>query len=174
MNTKKNIKPSIQKRSFQLFELLISLVLISLCLFPMIKTHALMRKEERKQLEQVLLEKASQDAFCLIKEKLYENKGHSWEELMAGTVGELGLITPRSNGVGAKQVFCNYQIKALDHVNKKNPNREGLIIEVNFDLYVVKQFDKEKNSTDKIKSLDGKPFRVQHMIYLERQGVDAR
>lgn len=111
-------KRSIRKRSFLLFELLISLALIVLCLFPLVKSQALMRREERKNLEQMQSEQLAQVAFCKLKEDLYENKAHTWDELMT-----------QAEGIIAD---CTYIISLLEYTNKTE--KEGLVVSIVFTI----------------------------------------
>ncbi|MEZ5315280.1 MAG: hypothetical protein R3E91_03600 [Chlamydiales bacterium] len=76
-------KQTIQKRSFLLFELLLAMGLLILCLFPMIKTHVTIVKEERKQLREILEPLKIYKAICDLKIDLHEHR-YSWEELMKG------------------------------------------------------------------------------------------
>jgi hypothetical protein len=121
--------PTIRKRSFLLFELLVSLALVLLCLFPLIKPHASMRKAASKQMEQMQMQRVAQTAFCTLKQMLYENKEHTWGDLMHGTEGKLAeLFTIFTGEKITKTLSCNYTIKQIDHSDKTK--KSGLVIEI--------------------------------------------
>lgn len=127
----KSAKHPIQKRSFLLLELLISLALIALCFFPLIKPHTLMRKADISYLEEIQLERVAQAAFCHIKERLYENRVHQWENLCRQDEGKLDepfFISLET--AGEKQLTCHYTTQCLDKVNKRSQNKMGLLIEI--------------------------------------------
>lgn len=123
--------PSIRKRSFLLFELLISLALIVLCLFPMIKPHAQMRKAQIKQLEEMQMQRIVQEAFCVLKQKLYENKEHTFSELMVDAKGTLDKTFTLSIGADkTKELNCLYVLKHREHFDKRSQNKTGLTLDV--------------------------------------------
>lgn len=117
---------SIRKRSFLLFELLVSLTLIVLCIFPLIKPHVFMRKADWRNLEEIQLERVAQEAFCLLKQELYENKETSWNALHKGFQGKLSeKLTSRLG----KIYTCNYEIKKIESTTKQS-TKSGLVVEV--------------------------------------------
>ena len=124
-------KQAIRKRSFLLFELLISLTLIALCLFPLIKPHVAMRKSQLENLISMQLEQVNQEAFCLFKEELYQNKGPSWENLYKGTEGilnkEFDIYTGKDSVV---PLTCEYKVSYLDSVNKISTSTKALVVKV--------------------------------------------
>lgn len=61
--------------------------LLLLCLFPMIKTHVGIAKEERKHIQEIRQELLVRKALCNLKIDLHEHKV-SWEELMKGVKNE--------------------------------------------------------------------------------------
>lgn len=124
------MRVTIQKRSFLLFELLISLALIVLCFFPLIKPHASMRKANIEQLEHMQLERAAQEAFCYIKEQLYENKLR-WKDLIHKDPKELEQTFTIWVGKNkAKSFNCSYTTSLLDKINKTSQNKVGLLMEI--------------------------------------------
>jgi hypothetical protein len=142
-----------KKRSFLLFELLISLALISLCLFPLIQPHAAMRKKEKCYLEEIQLERIAQNAFCILKQKLYENSEHAWDDLVKGTAGMLEesfqIINGRESG---KTYSCSYTIECIGSAPKPSFNKEGAVIVITLS-FVAPQSD---------------PSIFQRTLYLER------
>lgn len=114
----------IRKRSFLLFEILISMALILLCFFPMIKPHAAMCRAERKYLEEIRLEQLSQIAFCQIKERLYETRSHTWQDLLGEASGTIAL----------GHTTCYYTTQVLDKVNKTSLNKSGLLLQVTMEF----------------------------------------
>lgn len=122
-----------QKRSFLLFELLVSLTLIVLCLFPLIKPHTSIRKEEQAFLYEMQLERLAQEAFCILKEDLYNNK-LSWNSLRKGCSGTLDHEFSLTTGAKKiKHVSCNYIIQVIDHCEKKS-NKNGLLLAVDLEF----------------------------------------
>ena len=123
--------PSIQKRSFLLFEVLISLALITLCLFPLLKPHIGIQKKQKERLEKIQLERFSKAAFCKVKEKLCENKTWSWHLLLKGVSGELDI--PANVYLGGKEPLAyqtSYHIQKMDNSTKKDG---ALVLQV--DIY---------------------------------------
>ena len=97
----------------------------------MIKPHAKMCKADREYLEAMQLERVAQDAFCHIKERLYENNTHRWEDLLEECSGELDdpFLIWTGKGKG-KEVICHYTTHPLDRVNKISQNKVGLLLQV--------------------------------------------
>lgn len=83
------MKSHIQKKfkfrikSFLLLEIILSLFLITLCFFPLLKTHFAIRSAEQKELLYLTLAREADLAFISLKEKIYR-QSHSWEELVHG------------------------------------------------------------------------------------------
>lgn len=119
MRKRKNVKPSIRKRSFLLFELLISLALLMLCLFPLIKPHLGIHKVQVVNLEKMQGEQKAYNMFCRLKERLYENR-HSWKELMEGTEGT----------IEKEGEVCRYVITQLDYAYKQNSPNSALVLDI--------------------------------------------
>ncbi len=145
-----------RKRSFLLFELLVSMALITLCLFPLVKPLAAMRRADRSYLENIQLERAAQNAFCLIKAKLYENKFHSWNQLGSSTSGEL---PDPFHIVMSKDLYrtyhCSYTIKRPFKDSKKPKlHKVGRVITIAINL----QTDSKKD-----------PIVFNRTLYLEKQ-----
>lgn len=97
-----------RKRSFLLFELLLSLSLLLLCLFPLLKTHIGLTKGAGKEIAALKEALKQEEDFCQLKTKLYEHKV-SWEELMQGTKLE------------------GYTLKRVDHVHKHD-GEKGILL----------------------------------------------
>jgi hypothetical protein len=121
---------SIQKRSFLLFELLVSLALIVFCLLPLIKPHASMRKVDQERLAVMQMERIAQEAFCALKRELYENKRHTWEELKDVAEGELGPFKLTTGVESTKTIMCDYTITKFDLCNKKSQKKSGLVVDI--------------------------------------------
>lgn len=83
---------AIQKRSFLLFELILSLSLVLLCLLPLINIHIGIAKSELGHIREVREEQIAQKAFCLLKIDIYEHK-YSWADLSRGIQNEEYTIT---------------------------------------------------------------------------------
>ena len=111
---------STQKRSFLLFELLLSLALLTLCLFPLLKPHITINRDQREKLERIQLERISKGAFCEIKERLHTQEW-SWQHLLKGISGELSESPPVYSG---QKRFHKYQprysLKKIDHSTTQN------------------------------------------------------
>lgn len=122
----------IRKRSFQLFEILISMALITTCLFPLVKPMTAIRKADRKHLERIQLEVAAQNAFCRIKEILYENQTHSWSQLgveVSGTLSEPFSICYSKDKT--RSYPCSYIItRPFKDGNKPSLNILGRVIQI--------------------------------------------
>lgn len=144
----------IQKRSFLLFELLVSMALISLCLFPLMKPLAAMRCADRCYLEDIQLEMAAQNAFCRIKENLFESS-YNWNQLSSPVSGELPpfTIVISKNKKGTYQ--CSYTIKSpYKDVTKPKLKRAGRVISI---AICLKSQSHEK------------PHHFDRTVYLEKQ-----
>ena len=76
--------PPIRKRCFLLLEVVVSLTLLSLCLFPLIKPLVFLHRAEAKRFANVEHYRKDQNELCSIKEKLFEHV-YSWERLKEGT-----------------------------------------------------------------------------------------
>lgn len=101
----------IRKRSFLLLELVISLALIMLCLFPLLRPNLQLYQLSKKRL--AASENFSKNSLllCKIKRELFEAK-YSWEEL------KKGISTPE------------YSMKAIEKTEREAFQREGLLLEV--------------------------------------------
>ena len=131
MPTQISKRRTTQKRSFLLFELLISLALIALCLFPLIKPHAAMRKGQLDHLIEMQLEQVNQAAFCTFKKMLYENRGPAWKQLQKETRGTLEktfyIYTGKKSAI---PITCVYKTERLDSTTKKKTSTKALVIDV--------------------------------------------
>lgn len=67
-------KRAIQKRPFMLFELLVAMSLLMVCLLPMVKTHVRMRQTSLKELVELQQFEAAQKAFCEFKAALHQQE----------------------------------------------------------------------------------------------------
>lgn len=154
MDNKTPAKRSIRKRSFLLFELLISLTLITMCFFPLIKSHFFVRLASLNQLKEMQLERGAQAAFCELKTKLYEKK-HSWKQLLDQEAsGELSPFTAYTGKNKCLSYSCRYTISLppFPIANKPTQNKIGLVICVDF-VFTHPQ---------------SKEFTFQRTLYLER------
>lgn len=124
---KKQKKPRpIRKRPFLLLEILISLLLVSLCLFPLLAPHIQMRKADYHFLEKMRFTTLSQNAFCLLKIKLHELQ-IDWKSLQKGVYREL-------EGVSEEEL-CFFELKQLDECTKKN---KGSLLVLKADFFFKK------------------------------------
>jgi len=107
------------------------MTLLLLCLFPLVKTHVGIAREELKQIQALQHEQEARAVFCTLKTKLHEH-AFSWEQLMQGvhtdlyTVKKLEQSTKHTSESGmilgvtlhlGKDTFERtvYVEKALDH-----------------------------------------------------------
>ncbi|MCH9625191.1 MAG: hypothetical protein S4CHLAM123_03610 [Chlamydiales bacterium] len=130
---KKALKRPIQKRSFLLFELLISLALITLCLLPLIHPHIAMRKSELQNLETIQLEQHAQTAFCSVKQKIYENREYPWDTLLNKTIKD-SLVDPFYVYLDQEEpriYTCHYTLQAVETANKNSTSKNALVLEIN-------------------------------------------
>ena len=109
------MKRPIRKRSYLLLEIVISLMLITLCLFPLVKPHLAMRQSHALHLKEMKSLPLFQNVFCKIKRMLYEQQ-LTWKELTAGVEGEIDHVA--------------YSISKLDSCNKPSLNGRGLLIQI--------------------------------------------
>lgn len=65
--------------------------LLLLCLFPMVKTHVGIAKEERKYILSFRREQDIRKALCMLKTDLHEH-AYSWDELMKGVENERYIL----------------------------------------------------------------------------------
>ncbi|MCC5831947.1 MAG: hypothetical protein JJU12_02770 [Chlamydiales bacterium] len=127
-------KRSIRKRPFLLFELLLAMGLLLLCLFPMIKTHVGIAKEEKKAIEAIRQELQIQEALCSLKIDLHKHI-YSWEELIKGVKNE------------------RYLLNKLKKSTKNNTNESAMVLgatlligekEIERRIYVEKKADRPR------------------------------
>ena len=120
------MKRPIRKRSYLLLEIVISLMLIIFCLFPLIKPHLAIKKSHALYLKEIENVSLFQNAFCTIKEKLYAQR-FSWKDLTAGVEGTLDESAVR------------YRIKAIKSCKKPSLSGHGLLINVKLSLDTMEQ-----------------------------------
>ncbi len=126
----------IRKRSFLLFELIISLALITLCLFPLIQTHAQLRKQNQKEIETIQVEQLAQEAFCYLKEKLYEHE-IPWKKIKKEIRGTLDKdFTCWLGPKMAKKLTCNYRFEKIERRSKHGSS--GLVIQIELEFLPIK------------------------------------
>lgn len=130
---------TIQKRSFLLFELLVSLALVLLCFFPLVRSHTAMRKNDIRHLEEIQLERVAQAAFCHIKTRLYQANVHPWGDLFEQACGEVeeeehefSICTGKNK---TKTFTCHYTIDFLDKVNKSSQKKVGVVIQITMHFF---------------------------------------
>lgn len=134
---------SIRKRSFLLVELLVSLTLIVLCLFPLLKPLAAMRKNDQKYLRKIQLDQAYQVAYGEVKTKLYAHE-HSWEDLKRGADGELDLISKiLISPQNTLEFSWNYKIKSRETTKKPSFNKHGMVV----DITLIPSLGRERTRT---------------------------
>lgn len=122
-------KRSTRKRSFLLFELMVSLALIALCLFPLIKTLAGVRQSEMKEMVEMQLWNHSQHAFCQIKERIFEQE-YTWKELVNGVSGTLDPFTVVTGPKTKRDFLCKYTISKHSYFRKKSFKKHGMAVTI--------------------------------------------
>lgn len=131
----------IRKRSFLLFELLISLLLISMCLLPLLKPHVWIRREEVKSLIEMQLERAHQTAFCQLKQELWERFQPSWESLENSFSGR-SLDHPFFIWTGEKEPLpfsCIYSAELMESIRKPSQSKNAMVVRFAFTFLSPKQ-----------------------------------
>lgn len=82
-----------KKRSFLLFELLLSLLLVTACLAPFIYIHTRVSRETYQEVKKLHMELYANSFFCTLKQSLFLNT-FSWSELREKDLHqELPLVT---------------------------------------------------------------------------------
>ena len=120
----------IRKKSFHLLELLVALMLVAICFYPLLKPHVSICKIEYERLEKMELQRISREAFVMFKEKLYENKIFSWKEL--NNQGELvydsePIKVTTSEG---KEYFPTFILKKRERSTEKSKGISYLLCHV--------------------------------------------
>ncbi len=90
--SRKTRKRPIRKQSFLLFELLLSMGLVLLCLFPLIQTHMGIAKAEQAEIRTLEQRFYVQEAVCALKKRLHEHE-FTWEQLMQNVKEEHLTLT---------------------------------------------------------------------------------
>jgi hypothetical protein len=124
---------------------------------PLMATHMKMRKADWYHLDEMQLERLSQHAFCLFKEKLYAYKEYRWEELKRGIHGTLGPSFTVYLGTHSKQYRCEYETKKVAYADKPSCAKEGVVLAV--DLYF----------SPLLSSSTAEPIHFQRTLYIERK-----
>ncbi len=119
-----------RKRSFLLFELLISILLVSLIIVPLVETHISMRRGEAQHLQRMQMEPLAQHALCSIQEKLFE-KSYRWEELIQGISDDLSESYEVILGTKKSETYhCHFTLIKRDQTRKPSLNKEALVLSV--------------------------------------------
>lgn len=134
-----------RKRSFLLFELLVSLTLIAMCILPLIKPHVAMQKKRLESLFAVQYEAFNQEAFCRFKKMLYENQGPSFEQLVKGCKGDIeGTFTLYTGKESFRKVACHYEVTKIDTSNKTSKRIKALVMRVDLTFNPPLLWDKKE------------------------------
>ncbi len=131
------MKHPIRKRSYLLLEIVISLMLITLCLFPLIKPHLAIKKSHAFYLKEIKSYPLFQNAFCEIKEKLYAQE-FSWKDLIAGVEGEIDPNNLKDR-LGIDLTPIKYTIKEVKSCKKPSLGGRGLLINVKLSIDKMEQ-----------------------------------
>jgi len=123
-----NRKRPIRRKSYLLLEVLISLGLVLLCLFPLVKPLVHIRLQTTLALEETRLERLASLAFIEVKQRLYEHQ-YSWDELRKGIEDELSPITltikdTKTGNEQSKTIHRHFVIEKIDRCyrNKTTQN----------------------------------------------------
>ncbi len=115
------------RRPFLLFELLLSLTLLMLCLAPLLKTHLAIHKEEYLTLKKLRQERLCAAAFYHLKQQLYEQRQFSWAELCKA-------------GFSSSIDGIEFEIDEVDHSQRKSQSSRALVLQVHFKESGIKRF----------------------------------
>lgn len=129
-------QPHTRKRSFLLIELLISFTLLSLCLFPLIRPHLVMKKEQIEQMVLIQLDPIEQNAFCRFKEQLMSTFSPSFDQLSKKAAGELPCSYALKVGKGKTlPLRCSYETECLEVANKTSLESKGIVVSITFTFH---------------------------------------
>lgn len=115
------------KHSFLLFEVLIAIFLVSLCLIPLIRSPIENYRNELQLLKEMEGERWAEWSFSEIKEKLLNND-IPWEKIpLPGTVSSqfhLSPITLEIPGMPPKTVQRSFSLRCTKKSEKETKNKE--------------------------------------------------
>ena len=129
------LRHTIHKRSFLLFEILLSCSLVILCLLPLIKPHLTIQSQEKAYLRNIQIEQETERALTALKEILYTHKEYTWKQLRQGICGELPIEAHfylDKNPIKSTQ--CTYEIKSALPLTQK----EALVLETSISFVFSK------------------------------------
>ncbi|MFN0065000.1 MAG: hypothetical protein ACKVOH_02050 [Chlamydiales bacterium] len=130
---------SIRKKSFLLLELVISLLLVTLCLFPLIRPLRNIQLFTFKQLHDMQYERLSRVALCDLKQQLFENR-LSWEQLEKRAKGELPAQKFFLANRDELQVVPSYILTKREDCNKSSSGKHALLLDVEIALTKERKF----------------------------------
>lgn len=119
------------KRYALFLELLVSLFLIALCLFPLLKPHFSMQKVLSASDKKVEYDRLAKLATVELKTWLYEHR-YSWDQLRKGVKGSLTL------GHEVDSPEAVFELKSLRHYSLRNEQGHFLLMQLNI------SFEKEE------------------------------
>lgn len=76
-----------RRRSYLLFEVLMAMALLLVCLFPLVRAHTGMGQLSKQRLQKQEMRAAAHLAFLEIKAHLYQHD-YTWQQLRKGVSGE--------------------------------------------------------------------------------------
>lgn len=139
------------KRSFLLFEVLIAIFLVSLCLIPLIRSPIKNYRYELKLLEEMEGERWAEWSFSEIKEKLLNND-IPWEKIPApGTASpkiSLPPITLQLPGLPPKTIQRSFSLRCTKKSEKETKDKEIYRL-LRIDLYFNPRLSQKKHNKQK-------------------------
>lgn len=120
------MKRPIRKKCILLLEMLIALMLVVLCFYPLLKPHFKTYSLELRQLEEMELGRLSRISYVDLKEQLYEKKNFSWKTLCKPIEGEMKSVTTSLGHTYRHK----YAISELDRCNKKKAGIVYLLLKI--------------------------------------------
>lgn len=109
------MKRAIRKRSYLLLEIFLSLTLIVLCFFPLIKPHTAIKKADLALITKLKSHRQFNNAYVQLLEKLYNHK-YSWKQLREGFSDKLEI--------------GSFTITPLHETTKTSSQRRGLLLSI--------------------------------------------
>ncbi len=120
------MKRPIRKKCILLLEMLIALMLVVLCFYPLLKPHIKTYGLELNRLEEMELGRLSRATYVDLKKKLYEKDGFSWKTLCKPIEEEFDPVTTSLEHT-YKQTN---KITELDRCNKKKAGIIYLLLKI--------------------------------------------
>ena len=110
-----------------LVELLFSLVLLSLCLFPFLKLHSTIQQKRLEDLHQLSFSLEAKQQFAWIKEHMHERKLFvTFSDLKKGVQGEIPHLTHDN-----RHYHCFYTLTSIKEI--KSPPTQLVAVDITFE-----------------------------------------